>query len=73
MSESAAGGVDPRAVRVLSGNPSDEELAAVIAVLSAVAASAPAPAAHPVTPPRLSGWARSQRALRSWDAATPWS
>ncbi len=73
MSESAAGGVDPGAVRVLSGNPTDEELAAVIAVLSAVAASAPAPAAHPVTPPRLSGWARSQRALRSWDAATPWS
>lgn len=70
-SDSDALAVD--AVRVTSGNPTDEELAAVIAVLSAVAASAPAPSAHPATPPRLSGWARSQRALRSWDQGNSWS
>ncbi len=56
------GETPPLDVRVVRGTPTEEELAAVIAVLTA-AASAPRPAAPtPVTTP--SGWQRSIRTLR---------
>ncbi|WP_210508985.1 acyl-CoA carboxylase epsilon subunit [Naasia sp. SYSU D00057] len=52
----------PLDVRVIRGTPTEEELAAVIAVLSAAAAAPRPVAAAPATAP--SGWQRSVRSLR---------
>ena len=52
----------PLDVRVVRGAPTEEELAAVIAVLTA-AASAPRPAA-PAPATASDGWMRSVRTLR---------
>ncbi|BDI21595.1 acyl-CoA carboxylase subunit epsilon [Herbiconiux sp. L3-i23] len=57
-------------IRVLTGNPDDDELAAVIAVLSAAAAEQPA-APPEVDIPR-SAWELSQRPLRSWSPDARW-
>ena len=57
-------------LRVVRGTPTDEELAAVVAVLTAVAATPRPQAAAPTPPP--SGWARSQRGLRGPLHDTRW-
>jgi hypothetical protein len=61
---------DPAAIRVLSGNPSDEELAAVIAVLTAAAAEQPVTA--PAEPSAPTEWSRSAKSLRSWTHGATW-
>jgi Acyl-CoA carboxylase epsilon subunit len=55
------------ALRVVAGSPTPEEVAVVVSVLSAVAASA-APAVEPV---RLRGWSNRARALRRRPAPGP--
>ncbi|MFD1715550.1 acyl-CoA carboxylase epsilon subunit [Amnibacterium flavum] len=61
---------DENAVRVVSGNPTDEELAAVVAVLTAAADERPA--AEPAATVEPNAWAKSQRSLRSWDQSKRW-
>ncbi len=62
MTESFSLGAEELQLRLIRGTPTDEELAAVTAVLAAaVAESAEAPAPAPVE----SAWKRSQRAMRS--------
>jgi hypothetical protein len=57
------------ALRVIAGSPDPEEVAVVVAVLSAVA-SGTAPAEEPV---RLSSWTDRARALRRRPAPGPTS
>ncbi|ROQ36666.1 acyl-CoA carboxylase epsilon subunit-like protein [Frondihabitans sp. PhB188] len=64
MSEQPSPPDDPT-IRVVSGNPTPEELAAVTAVLSALAAEAEAESAARRVPEGQTGWAESQRALRA--------
>ncbi len=63
MSEPTTGPV----LRVIAGNPSPDEVAVVVSVLSAVAASG-APAAQPI---RLGSWSNRARALRRRPAPGP--
>ncbi|RKR73215.1 acyl-CoA carboxylase epsilon subunit [Frondihabitans australicus] len=60
----AAGAPADPAIRVVSGDPSAEELAAVTAVLAALVAEEAARAAAVVTPHVQSAWSESRRALR---------
>jgi hypothetical protein len=55
------------AITITKGNPTDEEIAAVVAVLTAVTAAGPA------TPPQAprSGWAAYWRAVRAPVAPGP--
>ena len=65
-SDAAEGGRPERGleVRVVRGAPTDEELAAVLAVLQALAA-APHPRAAAPAPPAATGWDTSRRDLRT--------
>lgn len=55
---------DPASARVVRGNPSDEELAAVVAVIAAVF-DAGSTADRPLDrPSHRSAWERSQRTMR---------
>ncbi|ROS61793.1 acyl-CoA carboxylase epsilon subunit-like protein [Frigoribacterium sp. PhB160] len=56
-------GADDALLRVVSGSPSAEELAAVTAVLAAVEAAEAAQAATAAVPVETA-WSRSQRRLR---------
>ncbi|MGO3886930.1 MAG: acyl-CoA carboxylase subunit epsilon [Mycetocola sp.] len=51
-------------IRITSGSPTEEEVAAVTALLSALASESDALGAHVETPVE-SAWTRSQRSLRS--------
>jgi hypothetical protein len=51
-------------IRVVSGDPSSDELAAVTAVIAALAAEEAARAAAVVALPVESAWSQSRRALR---------
>jgi len=63
--------VDPTVIEITSGNPTDDEVAAVIAVLTSGAEqSAPAPALR-VRPESHSRWS-SDRRLRDWSSPTAW-
>ena len=53
---------DAASVRIVRGEPSPEELAALVAVLAARAAGAPDAA---VAPTRVSGWTERTRYVRS--------
>lgn len=61
---SDAPSADPLRLRVLRGEPTPEELAAVVAVVSE-AYEAEAAAAVSDDPPRMSAWQISARALRA--------
>ena len=78
---SATGSTPPEpepapALRVVRGNPTPEELAALV-----VALTAQPPAAPPAPPPTTSGWADRARAVRAplepgpgaWQASARWS
>jgi Acyl-CoA carboxylase epsilon subunit len=60
---------DPRPLlRVVSGNPTDEELAALVAVLVGLQA---ARAAQPIPRPGRSAWSDPRRRLRGADYREP--
>lgn len=58
------GGFDPDVARVVRGNPSDDELAAVVAVLASVFEAGSQADRPRDLALRRSGWERSQRTLR---------
>jgi hypothetical protein len=51
-------------VRITAGNPSDEEIAAVTAVLAALAEQRAASSAEEAVVPPPSAWERSRRGIR---------
>jgi hypothetical protein len=51
-------------VRIVSGNPSDEEIAAVTAVLAALAEQRASAVAEEAVVPPPSAWERSRRGIR---------
>ena len=59
------------AFRVVRGQPNEDELAAVIAVLSAAADERPE--AQPVVSSEPNSWSKSQRSMRTWDQSKRWS
>ncbi|MGO2658704.1 acyl-CoA carboxylase subunit epsilon [Mycetocola reblochoni] len=56
---------DSGAIRFVSGSPSDEELAAVTAVLSALAVESESLGAQATAVRAPTAWSRSQRSMRS--------
>jgi Acyl-CoA carboxylase epsilon subunit len=63
-SDGAASGPQGSDVRVIAGNPSEEEIAAVTAVLAALAEQRAATVAEEAVIPPPSAWERSRRGVR---------
>ncbi|MBX9472686.1 MAG: acyl-CoA carboxylase subunit epsilon [Chryseoglobus sp.] len=57
------GGAEAPVVRIVNGNPTDAELAAVHAVIAAALAEQAA-AGVPLLEPRIDGWSQSGRHMR---------
>lgn len=64
---------DPTVARVVRGNPTDDELGGVVAVLAAVFDAGSHADRPRDLPPRRSGWARSQRNMRGRSALDPFN
>lgn len=62
--------ITPADFRVISGNPTPQELAAVTVVLGAMLDEADT--APPAAPPAPDAWARSQRSLRAPHLSGTW-
>ncbi|KAB1648450.1 acyl-CoA carboxylase epsilon subunit [Pseudoclavibacter endophyticus] len=64
---------DPTVARVVAGNPTDEELGAVVAVLAAVFDAGRQADRPRDIPARRSGWERSRRAMRGAPGNDPFA
>jgi len=65
-------GPSPFLIEVVKGDPSDEELAAVVAVLLAVAEAADPVAVDPTCCPRAE-WRPNVSGVRPWTLGSPWA